>query len=152
MPRAAGPIPQHLSLVTLGVADVAVSRAFYERLGFVAAAFDSKDVAFFDMNGTILAVFGRGALAEDAAVSPEGSGFRAVSCAFNLESEAAVDAAMAHAAVCGAAIVQPARKVFWGGYAGYFADPDGHLWEIAFNPFWPLDADGRPRLPPPAGS
>jgi catechol 2,3-dioxygenase-like lactoylglutathione lyase family enzyme len=152
MVKSAGPIPQHLSLVTLGVADVAAARAFYERLGFRAAAFDSADVAFFDMNGTILGLFGREALAEDAAVSAAGSGFRAVSCAFNLDSEAAVDKALAHAAACGATIVQPARKVFWGGYSGYFSDPDGHLWEIAFNPFWPLDADGRPQLPPPANS
>jgi catechol 2,3-dioxygenase-like lactoylglutathione lyase family enzyme len=101
MVKSAGPIPQHLSLVTLGVADVAAARAFYERLGFRAAAFDSADVAFFDMNGTILGLFGREALAEDAAVSAAGSGFRAVSCAFNLDSEAAVDKALAHAAACG---------------------------------------------------
>lgn len=141
------PLPQHLSLVTLGVADVARSRAFYEALGFVAHPFDSTDVAFFDMNGSILALFGREALAHDANVPHEGSGFRGVSSAFNLASEAAVDAAFAFVATKGARIVQPPRKVFWGGYSGYFADPDGHLWEIAYNPFWPLDADGRPQLP-----
>ncbi len=145
-------IPQRLSLVTLGVADVAASRAFYEGLGLQAAGTDSPGVAFFDMNGTILALFGREALAEDANVPHDGSGFRGVSLAINLESEAAVDRAFAFVAGKGADIVQPARKVFWGGYAGYFADPDGHLWEIAFNPFWPLDSDGRPTLPPTAES
>lgn len=141
------PLPQHLSLVTLGVADVARSRAFYESLGFKAAPFDSADVAFFDMNGTILSLFGRAALAQDATVDEAGGGFRGISCAFNLASSAAVDAAFAFVESRGGRIVKPPHKVFWGGYAGYFADPDGHLWEIAHNPFWPLDAHGRPQLP-----
>ncbi len=141
------PLPQHLSLVTLGVADVAASRAFYEGLGFKASPFDSTEVAFFDMNGTILALFGRAALAEDASVAEAGAGFRGVSCAFNLASEAAVDAAFAFVEAKGGRIVKPPHKVFWGGYSGYFADPDGHLWEIAHNPFWPFDAHGRPQLP-----
>ena len=144
-------IPQRMTLVTLGVADGAVSRRFYEGLGFRAAGFDSEGVAFFDMNGVVLAVFGREDLAEDANAKLEsGSAHARMSLAINLESEAAVDAAMAFAAGHGGRITQPARKVFWGGYAGYFADPDGFLWEIAYNPFWPLDADGRPQLPPPA--
>lgn len=143
-------IPQKLTLVTLGVADVAVSRRFYEGLGFRAAGFDSEGVAFFDMNGVVLAVFGREDLAEDANAKLEsGSAYARMSLAINLESETAVDAAMAFAAGHGGRVTQPARKVFWGGYAGYFADPDGFLWEIAYNPFWPLDADGRPQLPPP---
>jgi catechol 2,3-dioxygenase-like lactoylglutathione lyase family enzyme len=145
-----GPLPQRVTLVTLGVADVAASRRFYEGLGFRAADFDSEGVAFFDMNGVIFAVFGREDLAEDAGVSVEkGDAFSRMSIAINLESEAAVDAAMAFAASKGGRVTQPARKVFWGGYAGYFADPDGYLWEIAYNPFWPLDANGRPQLPPP---
>ena len=143
-------VPQRLSLVTLGVADVAASRRFYEGLGFRAADFDSADVAFFDMNGVLLALFGRKDLAEDAAVALEsGAAGSRISLAINLDSEAAVDAAMAFAASKGGRVTQPARKVFWGGYAGYFADPDGFLWEIAYNPFWPLDAHGRPQLPPP---
>lgn len=143
-------MPQRLSLVTLGVADVAASRRFYEGLGFRAADFDSADVAFFDMNGVLLALFGRKDLAEDAAVAVEsGAAGSRMSLAINLDSEAAVDAAMAFAAAKGGRVTQPARKVFWGGYAGYFADPDGFLWEIAYNPFWPLDAHGRPQLPPP---
>jgi catechol 2,3-dioxygenase-like lactoylglutathione lyase family enzyme len=139
-----------MTLVTLGVADVAASRRFYEGLGFRPADFDNADVAFFDMNGVVLAVFGRKDLGEDAAVAVEAGGaFSRMSLAINLDSEAAVDAAMAFAAQQGGRVTQPARKVFWGGYAGYFADPDGFLWEIAYNPFWPLDEHGRPQLPPP---
>lgn len=140
-------LPQRLSLVTLGVADVPRARTFYERLGFKAAPFESDEVAFFEMsNGVLLGLYGRAPLAEDANVPHEGSGFRAVTCALNLESEAAVDAALAFAQACGARITQPARKVFWGGYSGYFADPDGHLWEVAFNPIFPVDADGRVKI------
>jgi catechol 2,3-dioxygenase-like lactoylglutathione lyase family enzyme len=143
-------LAQKLTLVTLGVADVAASRRFYEGLGFRAADFDNADVAFFDMNGVLLALFGRDDLAQDADVAVESGGAHSrMSLAINLDSEAAVDVAMAFAAEKGGRITQPARKVFWGGYAGYFADPDGFLWEIAFNPFWPLDANGRPQLPAP---
>lgn len=145
-------LPQRLSLITLGVVDVARSRTFYEALGLKAAAFDSTDVAFFDMNGVILGVFGRDALAEDANVMAEGCGFAGVSLAINLDSESAVDAVMASVAARGARITQPARKVFWGGYAGYFRDPDGFLWEIAHNPLWPLDEHGRPQLPKPVSA
>jgi len=143
-------LPQRVTLVTLAVADVAVSRRFYEGLGFRAADFDSEGVAFFDMNGLVLAVFGRDGLAKDANTKLDSGGAHSrMSLAINLESEAAVDAAMSFAADHGGKVTQPARKVFWGGYAGYFADPDGFLWEIAYNPFWPLDADGRPQLPSP---
>ena len=143
-------VPQKLSLVTLGVADVAASRRFYEGLGFRAAGGDAEGVAFFDMNGVVLAVWAREDLAKDSDVDmPAGSGHPRISLAINLASEAAVDAAMAFAAQRGGRVTQPARKVFWGGYAGYFADPDGFLWEIAYNPFWPLDEHGCPQLPPP---
>lgn len=146
-PRDAA-LPQRLSLVTLGVADVAAARAFYERLGFKAAGFDSAEVAFFSMtSGVVLALFGRAPLAEDANVPHAGGGFRAVTCAINLESEVAVDRALAFAEGCGARITQPARKVFWGGYSGYFADPDGHLWEVAYNLIFPVDAVGRLQMP-----
>lgn len=144
-------LPARINLVTLGVADVAASRRFYERLGFVASGFESENVAFFDMNGTILGLYGRGPLAEDAGVSDSGEGFRAVSLAINLESKEAVDQAFAYVETCGGQLVQPAREVFWGGYSGYFADPDGHLWEIAYNPLFKLDENGRMPLPPPTG-
>lgn len=143
-------LPQRLSLVTLGVADVAASRRFYEGLGFRAAGMDAEGVAFFDMNGVALAVFGREDLAKDAAADlPVGSGHPRISLAINVESEAAVDAAMAFAAQHGGRVTRAPQKAFWGGYLGYFADPDGFLWEIAYNPAWPLDEHGRPQLPPP---
>lgn len=142
------PIPQRLSLITLGVEDVERARAFYERLGFKASDFDSKLVAFFEMtNGVVLGLFGAASLAEDANVASDGSGFHAVACSINVASEAEVDEAMAFAERCGARITKPAKKVFWGGYSGYFADPDGHLWEIAYNPFWQIDTQGRSLLP-----
>ncbi|MDX2289076.1 MAG: VOC family protein [Hyphomicrobiaceae bacterium] len=140
-------IPQRLSLITLGVADVARSRAFYEGLGWISAPFDSESVAFFDMHGVILSLFGREPLADDAHVPAAGSGFRAVAQAINLASRAEVDAVLAEVAAKGGRIVKPAQEVFWGGYSGYFADPDDHLWEVAHNPFWPLDEQGRPQLP-----
>lgn len=146
-------LAQKLTLVTLGVADVAASRRFYEGLGFKTSGKDQDGVAFFDMNGVLLALFGREDLAEDAAVAVEtGSAPSRISLAINLESEAAVDAAMAFAEKKGGRVTQPARKVFWGGYAGYFADPDKFLWEVAYNPFWPLDEHGRPQLTPPGAS
>ncbi len=137
-----------INLVTLGVADVAASRTFYERLGFVASPAGNDDVAFFDANGVVLALFGHAALAEDAHVEPTGPhGFRGVSLAWNAADEAEVNAIMAHALACGAALVKAPEKVFWGGYSGYFGDPDGHLWEVASNPFFPLTEEGRIRLP-----
>lgn len=146
---ADGGLPARINLITLGVSDVARARAFYERLGFVASGFESEDIAFFDLNGTALAVFGRDALAEDATVPAEGDGFRAVALAINLETPAAVDSALAFAAEQGGTIVKPACEVFWGGYSGYFADPDGHLWEVAYNPVFALDENGRITFPPP---
>ena len=145
-------LPQHLSLVTLGVADLARARSFYASLGLEPSGFQSEEVVFFDMNGVVLALFPREALAEDAGVSPEGSGFRAASLAFNVRSEAEVAAALNEVEAKGGRIVRPARKAPWGGYSGYFADLDGHLWEVAYNPGFPLDSDGRLQIPPPRRS
>ncbi|TXG79257.1 MAG: VOC family protein [Rhodocyclaceae bacterium] len=127
-----------LSLVTLGVADLARSIAFYrDGLGLPLRPESAGDVAFFGLAGVWLALYPRSALAEDALTSPEGSGFRGFTLAHNLRSEAEVDALLAQACAAGATLVKPARKTFWGGYSGYFADPDGFLWEIAHNPhFW----------------
>lgn len=138
---------QRLSIVTLGVMDVSASRAFYERLGFVAEPFDSDQVAFFDMNGVVFALYGCEALAQDAAVDAERSGFRSMSMGINLEAESEVDATLAEAQKAGGTITQPAHKVFWGGYSGYFTDPDGHLWEVSHNPCWSFDEAGRVILP-----
>lgn len=137
-----------INLVTLGVADVAASRAFYQRLGFVASPAGTGDVAFFDANGVVLAIFGHDALAADAHVEPHGRPpFRGVSLAWNAGDEAEVDAIFAHAIASGATLVKPPQKVFWGGYSGYFGDPDGHLWEVAHNPFFQLSGEGRIELP-----
>jgi uncharacterized glyoxalase superfamily protein PhnB len=95
-------------------------------------------------------LYGREALAEDIGISGEGRGFSGVTLAHNVASEADVDRVLTEAVAAGATLVKPGQKVFWGGYSGYFADPDGHLWEVAHNPFFPLDADGRVQLPPPA--
>ncbi|NOT71793.1 MAG: VOC family protein [Hyphomicrobium sp.] len=139
-----------LSLVTLGVADVAASRAFYERLGFKASSDSNPNVTFFDAGGVALALFGRAALAHDASIENSEPGFSGVTLAHNVASEAEVDAVMLEAVAAGAQLTKPAAKTFWGGYSGYFADPDGHLWEIAYNPFWPFDDAGRVILPGPA--
>jgi hypothetical protein len=136
-----------VSFVTLGVGDVARARRFYEALGFTASSTSNDNVAFFDAGGVVLSLFGRSALATDARVTDSTPSFSGVALAHNVGSEAEVDRVLAHAVACGATLRKAGQKVFWGGYAGYFADLDGHFWEVAFNPFLPLDADGRPELP-----
>jgi catechol 2,3-dioxygenase-like lactoylglutathione lyase family enzyme len=126
-----------ISMITLGVRDLAASVKFYEQgLGFPRME-SPPEVAFFTLNGTWLGLYGRDALAADANVTPEGSGFESFTLAHNLSSEAEVDEIMDQALHAGATLVKKPEKVFWGGYSGYFKDPDGHLWEIAYNPhFW----------------
>jgi len=138
-----------LSLVTLGVADVRRARRFYEALGFKASAASQESVAFFDAGGVVLGLYGRGALAEDAHVSDSEPAFSGVALAHNARSEEEVDRVLAEAVAAGARLAKKGQKAFWGGYSGYFADPDGHLWEVAYNPHFPLDASGRIRLPAP---
>ena len=140
-------VPARLTLVTLGVADVARATSFYEALGWRKSSASNDDVSFFQLGGLALSVFGRQALADDATVSSAGSGFAGVSLAINLESEAEVDRVAGEWVLCGGTLVKQPHRVFWGGYSGYFADPDGHLWEVAFNPFAPVDAEGRMALP-----
>ncbi len=135
-----------LSLVTLGVADMARARTFYEKLGFTASPASQASVTFFQLGGMALSLYGRAALAEDAHVDDTIPGFSGITLAYNCRSEADVDATIAHAMACGATLKKKAQKVFWGGYSGYFADPDGHVWEVAHNPFFPLDAEGRMSL------
>ena len=132
-----------LSLVTLGVADVARARKFYEALGFKAGRASQDAVTFFDAGGVVLALWGRGSLAEDATVADKPTGFSGVALAHNARSEADVDKVLAEAVAAGGQLVKPAGKTPYGGYAGYFADLDGHLWEVAHNPHFAFDAEGR---------
>ena len=133
-----------ISMITLGVRDLKASIEFYEHgLGFPRME-SPPEVAFFTLDGTWLSLYGRQALAEDATVSPQGSGFEAFAMAHNVHSEEEVDNVMKQALEAGASLVKKPQKVFWGGYSGYFKDPDGHLWEVAHNPhFWigPRDDD-----------
>jgi len=124
-----------ISMITLAVNDLQRSVEFYrDGLGF--PKIDSpEEVAFFNLNGTWLGLYGRNALAEDANVPAEGSGFSGFTLAHNVDSESAADEVFQQALSAGATSVKPPQKVFWGGYSGYFKDPDGHLWEIAYNPF-----------------
>ena len=158
MLKETGGMQPRASIITLGVADVAKARRFYEALGFKASAASQASITFFDAGGIVLALYGRAALAEDAHVAavaptaPEGfsgatQSFSGVTIAHNCRNEAEVDAVLAGAVTAGATLQKPAQKVFWGGYSGYFADPDGHLWEVAYNPHFAFDAAGRLRLP-----
>ena len=135
-----------LTLVTLGVADVARARAFYEALGFKAGSASQEGVAFLDAGGVVLSLYGRAALAEDATVADSAPGFSGIALAHNARSEADVDRVLKEAVAAGGKLIKPAGKVFWGGYSGYFADLDGHLWEVAYNPYFTLGADGRVAL------
>ncbi|MBU0725650.1 MAG: VOC family protein [Alphaproteobacteria bacterium] len=138
---------QRVSLITLGVADVARSRAFYEALGWTASTLGDGSVAFFQCGGMILSLFARADLAGDAGLPAEGDGFRATALAYNTRSHDEVDTVLADMIAAGATLVKPAQEAFWGGYAGYAADLDGHLWEIAWNPGFAIAEDGSVQLP-----
>jgi predicted lactoylglutathione lyase len=140
-------VPQRLSMVTLGVADVARSTAFYESLGWRRSSASQDTVTFFSMEGSALGLFGRGSLADDAGVPADGDGFRAVTVAINCDSRDEVDTVFAEWVAAGGTAVKQPEAVFWGGYSSYVADPDGHLWEIAHNPYAPNDAAGVMQLP-----
>lgn len=139
--------PQRVTLVTLGVADLARSQAFYQALGWQPHPASQEGVVFFQMLGQVLGLFGRAALAADQGRKGAALGTGAMTLAQNFADVAAVDAAYALALGAGAQPLKAPDKVFWGGYSGYYADPDGHVWELAFNPFWPLGADGSLTLP-----
>jgi catechol 2,3-dioxygenase-like lactoylglutathione lyase family enzyme len=138
-------VEPRLSLVTLGVADLARARAFYEALGWRSAS-DGPDVVFFQSGGMVFALWGRHELAEDSGVHDSG-GWGGVTLAHNVRSPAEVDAVLAEARAAGATIARPGAPTFWGGYSGVFIDPDGHPWEVAHNPGWTLTDDGSLRLP-----
>ncbi|HLA21405.1 MAG TPA: VOC family protein [Pseudolabrys sp.] len=138
-----------LTLATLGVYDLARSTAFYEALGFERRARGAEGVGFFQAGACVFAVWPFEELAKDAnvAAAMPAPAFRGVALAWNCRSNADVDAAIARARGAGATVPKAAQKTFWGGYAGYFSDPDGHLWEVAYNPHFPLTDDGRLTLP-----
>lgn len=138
--------PQRVTLVTLGVADLAAARAFYGRLGWREHG-TNPGVAFYQLHGAVLALFGRDDLAADQGRAGAALGTGAMTLAQNFATEAEVDAAYAAALAAGGTGLKAPEKVFWGGYSGYWADPDGHVWEVAMNPFWPLAADGSLTLP-----
>jgi predicted lactoylglutathione lyase len=132
---------QRLSLVTLGVDDLKRSIGFYEKLGWKRAN-QNEEVAFFQLGGIILALWSWKSLAEDAKIPAEGSGFRRCALAYNARSRADADTVLAEAKAAGAKILKPAKETPWGGYSGYFADPDDHIWEVAHNPAWEITKDG----------
>jgi catechol 2,3-dioxygenase-like lactoylglutathione lyase family enzyme len=134
-----------ITYVTLGVSDLRRSEKFYADLGFQRSPKSSGDIVFFITSGPILALFPRGALAADAQVSDVGSGFCGFTLAYNVRSEKEVDQLFSELAGKGVKIVKGPEHVVWGGYSGYFSDPDGFLWEVAFNPFLELDERGNPK-------
>lgn len=139
--------PQRVTLITLGVADLAASRAFYARLGWTEHGESQPGVAFYQMHGAVLALFGLADLAADQGRPDAALGVGAVTLAQNFATETEVDAAFEAALRAGGIALKRPEKVFWGGYSGYWADPDGHVWEVAMNPFWPLADDGSLVLP-----
>ena len=136
---------QRVSLITLGVADLARARAFYEQLGWTTNAKPGDDVVFFQAGGSIVALWGREELAADSGVR-DGHGWGGITLAHNVGSPADVDAVLAEAEAAGATIPRWGAETLWGGYSGAFVDPDGHPWEIAHNPHWMLRDDGSVAL------
>lgn len=143
---------QRVTLITLGVADLERSRDFYARWGWQPHGDSAPGVFFYQMQGAVLALFGLSDLAEDQGRPGAALGTGAMTLAQNCASEAEVDAVFDAALEAGAKLLKRPEKVFWGGYSGYFADPDGHVWEIAMNPFWPLSEEGALTLPDAAGA
>ena len=138
---------QRLTLVTLGVSDLARSRAFYEKLGWKTGAAPDDDVVFFQSGGMIVALWGKSQLAEDSGVT-EGTGWGGITLAHNVRSQSEVDSSMSEAAAAGATVTRRAGATFWGGYSGVFLDPDGYPWEVAHNPHWTIAEDGSVTLAP----
>ncbi len=138
---------QRLSLVTLGVDDLARAKAFYETLGW--RALDGPEtIVFFQLPGMIFGLWSKKELAKDAGLGParaSAGGFSGVALAYNGRTREEVNSVLAEAKKAGATVLKPAAETFWGGYSGYFSDPDGHLWEVAFNPFWTIDEKGGVR-------
>jgi predicted lactoylglutathione lyase len=141
---------QRLSIVTLGVENLDRSREFYERLGWCRSMPKSEGIVFFQAGGMALALYPRNELAKDAKVLDdkfESQSFNGMTLAHNTRTREEVDSVLSEAKNAGAKIMKPAEEAFWGGYSGYFADPDGFLWEVAWNPHFPMAADGSIQIP-----
>ena len=138
---------QRVSIVTLGVADLRRSREFYEGLGWRRSMANAEGIVVFQTGGMALALYPRHELAKDANVAADSHGFSGVSLAYNARNREEVDSVLAEAKSVGARILKPAQKAFWGGYSGYFSDPDGFLWEVAWNPSFPISEDGAIQIP-----
>jgi predicted lactoylglutathione lyase len=136
---------QRLSLVTLGVSDLARAKRFYEALGWITNTDPELDVFFFQAGGMVVALWDRASLAEDSGVTDSG-GWGGVTLAHNVRSPEEVDRVIAEAEAAGATIPRHGAETFWGGYSGVFVDPDGHPWEVAHNPSWTIEEDGSIRL------
>jgi predicted lactoylglutathione lyase len=136
---------QRVSLITLGVADVARARTFYESLGWTTRAEPGAEIVFFQAGGLIVALWDRAKLASDSGVH-DGGHWGGITLAHVVAGPAEVDALMGDAVAAGAVVTRPAEKTFWGGYSGIFTDPDGHAWEVAHNPHWTLRDDGSVEL------
>ena len=140
-------VNQYLHLITLGVRDFAESYKFYsETLGWKASSASQDDVAFFQAGGVVCAINPLEKLAEDALVSPKGSGFSGVTLAYNAGSESEVNEIISNLKSKGVKIIKEPQKAFWGGYSSHFADPDDFRWEVAYNPFFPFDESGNLHL------
>lgn len=136
-----------VTLLTLGVTDLPRARAFYTALGWEESAASQEEIAFLHGAGTHLALWSRTALAADSEVPDDGGGWGGITLGHNVDSPAEVDAVLAEAVAAGARVLRAGAPTFWGGYNGVFADPDGHRWEVAHNPGWPLDPAGHAQLP-----
>jgi catechol 2,3-dioxygenase-like lactoylglutathione lyase family enzyme len=139
---------QRMSLITLGVTDLMQSRRFYAQgLGWHPSSASNEQVTFFQTGGMVLALYPRDALAQDAQLPNDNTGFGGITLAYNVRQREDVDTVLAEAKAAGATLLKPAQETDWGGYAGYFADPDGYPWEVAWNPYWELREDGSLQLP-----
>lgn len=137
-----------ISFITLGVSNIQMSVEFYQDgLGFPLSSGSKDDIAFFKTGGVVLALYPLDKLAEDCQVPADGSGFRGVTLAHNVRRREEVSEVLALAAAAGGTITKSAQDVFWGGHSGYFSDPDGHLWEVVWNPFFPIADDGSVTVP-----
>ena len=136
---------QRISVVTLGVQDLARARTFYQALGWIPGSEVEDDVVFFQAGGVVVGLWDRAQLAEDSSVT-DGGGWGGITLAHNVRSPEEVDRVIAEAGAAGAVIGREPAQTFWGGYSGVFLDPDGHPWEVAHNPLWPIADDGSVRL------